>query len=234
MQWRAFKLPIVLIAVVGAFPPRIQPVQAAADGYPRAKPYLKILLEDAHKRFRKDAVITRIELQGAAGIAWLGVGLYSPSNGAILSVQVGGPNNGAYRQSRTAPGNVSAGLPTDFKVDLPDAVVALRGAGWSGGLGPMYLGMVGASGTPPILAWTLRVTGGPMMFPVFIDAQSGELIAWQRAMDPPNGSDAQLKAIWDKLLNRNQSKQPDLNAILRHADNCSATLAGYGGGGGGC
>jgi hypothetical protein len=67
------------------------------DGYPRAKPYLKILLDDARKRFRKDAVITRIELQGAAGEAWLGVGLYSPSNGAILGAQVGGPHNGAYR-----------------------------------------------------------------------------------------------------------------------------------------
>jgi hypothetical protein len=39
------------------------------DGYPRAKPYLKILLDDARKRFRMDAVITRIELQGAAGEA---------------------------------------------------------------------------------------------------------------------------------------------------------------------
>jgi hypothetical protein len=232
MRWQEFKLPILLIVVIGVVAPRNQPALAATDGYPRAKPYLKILLDDAHKRFRRDAVITRIELQGAAGVAWLGVGLYSPSNGAILGVQVGGPNNGAYRQSQTAPGNYGAGLPTDFKVDLPDAVVALRNAGWSGGIGPMHLGMVGASGTSPILAWTLRVTGWPMMFPAFIDAQSGQLIAWQRAMDPPNGSDAQLKAIWDVLLNRNQPKQPDLDAIRRHIDDCSATFYNAGNGGG--
>jgi hypothetical protein len=51
-------------------------------------------------------------------------------------------------------------------------------------------------------------------------------------MDPPNGSDAQLKAIWDVLINRNQPKPLDMNAIMRHIDNCSATLANNGGGGG--
>jgi hypothetical protein len=120
----------------------------------------------------------------------------------------------------------------DFNIDLPDAVAAVQRAGRTHGVGPIYLGRVGARGTPPMLAWTVRVTGGPMMVPVFVDAQTGELIPWQRAMDPPNGSDAQLKAIWDVLINRNQPKPLDMNAIMRHIDNCSATLANNGGGGG--
>jgi hypothetical protein len=203
MQSQTFKLTIVFLALAGVLLLRLQPVQAAADGYPRAKPYLKILLDDAHRRFRKDAVITRIELQGGAGVAWLGVGLYSPSNGAILSVEVGGPNNGAYRVSSAAPhAGVSSGLPIDFNLDLPDAIATLRKGGWNGALGPVYLGMVGATGTVPLLAWTFRVNGGPMMFPIFINAQDGQFIPWPQAMDPPNGSDAQLQRIWDALLNR--------------------------------
>lgn len=224
MGWRSHRLPMILMAVASMFSPRMHSVQAAADEYPRAKPYLNILLDDAHKRFRKDAVITRIELQGAAGVAWLGVGLYSPSNGAILSVQVGGPANGAYRQSQAAPGNVAAGLPTDFKVDLPEAVAALRNAGVHGGLGSTYLGRVGASGTTPILAWTMRVGGGSVMFPIYVDAQTGKLIQWQRAMDPPNGSDAQLKAIWDALYKRDQPQQPDADEQARKVGECVAML----------
>src|ERR1700733_7834736 len=133
MKSQAFKLPIFFLALVGAFLLRLQPAQGAAEGYPRAKPYLQILLDDAHRRFRKDAVISRIELQGAAGVAWLGVGRYSPSNGAILRVGVGGPNNGAYKVSSAAPqAGVSAGLPIDFNLDLPDAIAVLRKGGWNG------------------------------------------------------------------------------------------------------
>lgn len=220
IQWRKFKLSILLIAIACIFSPRNQPAQAATDGYPRAKPYLQILLDDAHKRFRKDAVITRIELQGAAGVAWLGVGLYSPSNGAILGVQVGGPNNGAYRISSATPGNAAAALPTDFKVDLPDAIAALRKGGWNGALGPVYLGMVGATGTQPLLAWTFRVSDGPMMFPIYINAQDGHFIAWPRAMDPPNGSDAQLKRIWDALLNRSAPQNKSIFSTPDRVNEC--------------
>lgn len=55
-----------------------------------------MLLNDARQKWRKDAVITRVQLEGIQNVAgWLGVQLYSPSNGGIMSVEVGGPNNGA-------------------------------------------------------------------------------------------------------------------------------------------
>jgi hypothetical protein len=59
------------------------------------------------------------------------------------------------------------------------------------------------------------------MFPLYIDAQDGKFIAWQRAMDPPNGSDAQLKAIWDALLNRNK---PDPGSPVFNAQQCMAQI----------
>jgi hypothetical protein len=43
---------------------------------------------EACNRKHSNCLITRIELQSGAGVAWLGVGLYSPSNGAILCVQM--------------------------------------------------------------------------------------------------------------------------------------------------
>jgi hypothetical protein len=232
MTWRVFGMAVILLGAATLLASRSELVRAEGGGYPRAKPYLKVLLDDAHKRFRKDAVIAKIELQGAAGQAWIGVGLYSPSNGAILSVQVGGPNNGAFRVSQTArqTGAGAVGLPLDFNIDLPEAVATLRKRGFTGPLGPVYLGMVGASGTQPLLAWTVRVYGGPIMVPLYIDAQDGKFIAWQRAMDPPNGSDAQLKAIWDALLNRNKPADPDIrnNPVYRALECSELIQAGLG------
>jgi hypothetical protein len=226
MAWRVFGVAVILLGAASLLLARSEVVRAEGSGFPRAKPYLKVLLDDAHKRFRKDAVIAKIELQGIPGQAWLGVGLYSPSNGAILSVEVGGPSNGAFRVSPGTgrAGAPTAGLPLDFNIDLPDAIAILRKRGLTGPLGPVYLGMVGATGTQPLLAWTVRVYGGPIMFPLYIDAQDGKFIEWQRAMDPPNGSDAQLKAIWDALLNRNKPADPGLSQSLRNVQQCMAAI----------
>jgi hypothetical protein len=232
MRWRVFGISVMLVGAASLLAARGELARAEDAGFPRAKPYLKMLLDDAHQRFRKDAVLARIELQGVPGQAWLGVGLYSPSNGAILSVEVGGPNNGAYRVSQAArqTGTGAVGLPLEFNIDLPDAIAILRKRGLTGPLGPVYLGMVGASGTQPLLAWTVRVYGGPIMFPLYIDAQDGKFIAWQRAMDPPNGSDAQLKAIWDALLNRNKPVDPDIrhNPVFRALECSELIQAGLG------
>lgn len=223
--WRMLNVWVTLLCAASLLVAHGDWARAEGAGYPRAKPYLRVLLDDAHKRFRKDAVLARIELQGVPGqAAWLGVGLYSPSNGMILSVEVGGPHNGASRVSQAAPqtGSGAVGLPLDFNIDLPEAIAILRKRGLTGPLGPVYLGMVGASGTQPLLAWTVRVYGGPIMFPLYIDAQDGKFIAWQRAMDPPNGSDAQLQAIWDALLNRN--KPADRNSPVFNAQQCIAQI----------
>jgi hypothetical protein len=189
-----------------------QQIQTGGNGIPKANPYLKMLLNDARQKWRKDAIITKVQLEGVQNVAgWLGVELYSPSNGGIMNVEVGGPNNGAetYAQATAANGihALTAPLPPGVNVDLPDAIASIRKAGLNGPLGASYLGMAGASGTAPILAWTVHVSsGGFIEAPIFVDASSGKFIPWKRAMDPPNGSDAQIAAAWNALFHRNDNQ----------------------------
>jgi hypothetical protein len=46
------------------------------------------------------------------------------------------------------------------------------------------------------------------MFPLFINTEDGKAIPWRRAMNPPGGSDAQIRAAWDRLTNRVQPQSP--------------------------
>lgn len=86
MTWRVFGTSVILVGLATLFAGRGELARAEGGGFPRAKQYLQVVLDDAHKRFRKDAVIARIELQGVPGQACLGEGLYSPSNGATIQV----------------------------------------------------------------------------------------------------------------------------------------------------
>jgi|HubBroStandDraft_6_1064221.scaffolds.fasta_scaffold1227837_1 hypothetical protein len=96
-------------------------------------------------------------------------------------------------------------LPQDLGVDLPDAIASLRKAGYQGGLGVIRLDMSGASGTTPLPAWSIRVGGkSPAFPPVFVNARTGKFIPVNRMMDPVPGSDAEIREIWDHLLNRIQ------------------------------
>jgi hypothetical protein len=211
-----------------------QQIQTGGNGIPRANPYLNMLLNDARQKWRKDAVITRVQLEGIQNVAgWLGVELYSPSNGGIMSVEVGGPNNGAESFAQATPANginaLTTPLPTAVNVDLPDAIASIRRANLNGPLGASYLGMVGATDTQPILAWTIHVSNGSFIeAPVFVDAKSGKFIPWKRAMDPPNGTDAQIAAAWNALFNRNQNSGQDqgqgFNSPAYKAMECVAAL----------
>jgi hypothetical protein len=170
----------------------------------------KATLEGARKLWMKDAAVVHVEVEGAFGIptAWFRFSLYSPSTGNFATYVVGGPLNGQSTFSFIQPINrprLGDPLPPDLSVDLPDAIASLRKAGYHGGLGVIRLDMSGATGTRPLPAWSIRVGGKTPAFPpVFVNAQTGKFIPVNRMMDPVPGSDAELKAIWDRLLNRNQ------------------------------
>jgi hypothetical protein len=229
---RLFVITAVLIAVSCLVASLGQQIQTASNGIPRANPYLKMLLNDARQKWRKDAIITKVQLEGIPNVAgWLGVQFYSPSVGGIMNVELGGPNNGAESYAQATPANgihaLTAPLPTSVNVDLPDAIASIRKSKLTGPLGASYLGMVGASGTQPILAWTVHVSSGSFVeAPVFVNANDGKFIPWKRAMDPPDGSDAQIAAAWNALFHRNQDsgQGQGLDSPAYKAMECVAAL----------
>ena len=167
-------------------------------------------LEGARKLWMKDAVAVHVEVEGSYGIptGWFRFDLYSPSTGNFATYTVGGPMNGQSTFSVIQPINRSRlgdPLPTDLIVDLPTAIASLRKAGYNGSLGVIRLDMSNATGVKPQPAWSIRVGGKTPAFPpVFVNAETGKFIPVNLMMDPVPGSDAELKAIWDRLLNRNQ------------------------------
>jgi hypothetical protein len=199
-----FDFALVFLAAGLILAPGFPSVEAAGEGYPtHVVETLKAVLSQAIKNnFPKDGVVNYVEVQGIPGYYWLQVQLYSPSTGAMVTAWAGGPKNGQFFASFSKPHDpMQADLLAGLKVDFADAMANLRKAGLQGALGVTRLEWAGAHGTPNILAWSIRVAGGPIMFPLFIDAQTGKAIPWPRAMDPPNGSDEQLRAIWNRLLN---------------------------------
>jgi hypothetical protein len=170
----------------------------------------KATLDGARKLWMKDAVAVHVEVEGAYGIptAWFRFSLYSASTGNFATYVAGGPLNGQSTFSFIQPINRSRlgdPLPADLNVDLPDAIASLRKAGYLGAFGVIRLDMSGATGTTPLPAWSIRVGGKTPAFPpVFVNAQTGKFIPVNRMMDPVPGSDAEIKAIWDRLLSRNQ------------------------------
>jgi len=136
------------------------------------------VLAQAHKTWRKDAIVTQVDLQWypqqlPTAQFGLVMRLYSPSNRMERTVTLGGPQDGSVLDLGR---NLNDNSPTrpipDFKIDLPDAFVAASRAGVSGIMFSVRLAMIGAKGTPPILAWQFQ----PVEFrpyPLPIDAQTG-------------------------------------------------------------
>ena len=176
----------------------------------------------------KDAEINTIELQwyppkvpDSSRVYWLKFEIYSPSVRSTCWVNIGGPINGNTfcGNPNTNPiANSLTALPPSFNMDLPNVIAFVRHAGMGGPLGSVQLRMAGATGTPEFPAWTISVVGGPPWAPLFVNALDGKVVAWQRAMDPPNGSDAQIKAAWDSLLNRNKPAAGQGDAGYRAMD----------------
>lgn len=193
----------------------------------------KSTLEGARKLWMKDAVAVHVEVEGAFGIptAWFRFSLYSPSTGNFATYVVGGPMNGQSTFSFIQPidrPRLGDPLPPGLSVDLPDAIASLRKAGYQGALGVIRLDMSGATGTTPLPAWSIRVGGkSPAFPPVFVDAQTGKFIPVNRMMDPVPGSDAELKAIWDRLLNRNQPEPAKIPGHLEPWECVALIQEGY-------
>jgi hypothetical protein len=196
------------------------------------------VLAQARKTWRKDAVAVMVELNRYPGgaetantVYWLTVRMQSPSNRALRQIQVGGPNDGDIFDW-PAPRNpaeraVEGGLP-DFKLDLQDAIGVLRHAGLKDGFATVNLRMVGATGTAPIAAWTFLAQSAQALYPLAVDAQTGKIVPWQRAFDPPQWTDAKMKEIWDRVLNRNQPQNKPYDPYAREPGECVIEIAQVG------
>ncbi len=200
--WIRYTSPLPAVIGTGAkYPAHVSATMAA-------------VLAGARKQWKSDAVITHIDLQwyppnvlDSAKAYWLKFQIYSPSIRSTCWVNIGGPINGnTFCGAPDTNPNVasSPALPASINYDLPDVLAMVRKAGWGGPLGSVELRMIGATGTPILPGWVIEVVGGPAWVPLFVSAADGKVVSWQRAMDPPNGNDAQLAEVYGRLLHRNQ------------------------------
>ncbi len=205
----------------------VQYAEAATAGSPypsHVNATMDDVLAKARKTWQPDAIVTTVEMQWYPRDEldetkvqhWLAITLNSPSNGARRYAYVGGPYAGTIvdmppdKDSST----IDHALP-DFKFDLPQAIDFIRHAGLKDRLFFVKLEMVGAANTPPIAAWTIASLSSSSLYPIALDAQTGAIIPWQRAYNPPPFTDTQMRAAWDKVLNRNQPARPsDANQHL--------------------
>jgi hypothetical protein len=165
----------------------------------------------SRKVWMKDAVINSVQLQwyppkvlDSMKTYWLKLSMVSPSARIVCTTNIGGPLNGNTLCSPPMDAaRLQAPLPSSISVDLPDVLADVRHKGMAGPLGSVELRMAGATGKQQFPAWVIEVAGGPSWVPLFVNAQDGRVVGWQKAMDPPNGSDAQLAEVYGALLHRN-------------------------------
>lgn len=197
-------------------PEKLPPVVGAGGPvYPsHVSATMASVVAESRKRGMTDAVTTSIELQwyppnvpDSVKTYWLKFAVYSPSTRIQCTVDIGGPNSGNPFCGSPMTGPIDRSLPplpASFNLDLPDFIAFVRHAGMQGPIQSLQLRMAGASATPKFPAWVLQVPDGPSWVPLFVNAQDAKVVSWQRAMDPPNGSDEQLREIYGRLLNRTQ------------------------------
>jgi hypothetical protein len=223
MKWLLLGVSVVFLSVGCGIAPPGQHVEAAGSPYPsHVNTIVNNILAQERKTWRKDAVATLVEMQWYPQYEpdetkvqhWLAMTLYSPSNGAGRYLYVGGPYDGQVvdtpPEKNTRAFHVA--LP-DFKFDLPQAIDFIRRQGLKDRLSSVKLEMVGAAGTTPIPAWTISSFSASSLYPIVLDAQTGAVIPWQRAFNPPPFTDEEMRAAWDRVLNRNQPKPSDPHAL---------------------
>jgi hypothetical protein len=198
----------------------VPPVIGAGAVYPsHVSATMSTVLAGARKQWMKDAEINTVELQwyppkvpDSSRAYWLRFTIYSPLIRSTCWVNVGGPINGntfcGSPNTNPIPNSLPA-LPPSFNLDLPDVIAFVRRAGMGGPLGSVQLRMAGATATPQFPAWTISVVGGPPWAPLFVNALDGKVVAWQRAMDPPPGSDAELAAAYSRVLHHSGPSGPN-------------------------
>ena len=196
---------------------------------------MKSVLAESRKRGMLDAAPDYIRLQwyppnvpDSVKTFWLKLAVYSPSTHIVCSVDSGGPSAGAplcgsingYQAAAMEPP-----LPPTSMWTCPISSPASAKGGsrvrsdlWN----CAWQAPPGRRNSP---AWVLEIQGGPAWVPLFVNAQDGSVVTWQRAMDPPNGSDAQLADIYGRLLNRNQPGRQKTNWEME-MDYCIYALLG--------
>ena len=189
----------------------LPPLIGSGANYPKnINATMASALASARKLWMKDAEINSVELQwyppnvlDSMKAYWLKLSMISPSIRVQCTTNIGGPLNGNTQCSPPVEAErLRKPVPSSIGQDLPDVLANVRRMGMGGPLGSVELRMAGATGKPQFPAWVIEVAGGPSWVPLFINAQDGKVIGWQQAMDPPNGSDAQLAEIYGSLLHK--------------------------------
>ena len=115
-------------------------------------------------------------------------------------------------------------LPASIKIDLPQAIAFLRHVGLKDRLFLVTLQMVGAANTQPLAAWTIASLADRSLFPLALDAQTGKVIPWVRAYNPPPFTDKQMYDAWNQVLH---PPKPGPNPAQQHLD-CFMSVQEYG------
>ncbi len=189
----------------------ISPGKAAGSPFPsNVNQTMSTLLATARKNWHPDAIITSVEmkwypiddLEGGNTLHWLEIQANSPSTGARRYFYVGQPYDGKITDEPPDhdSSTLNHALPPNIKLDLPQVIAFLHRSKIKDRLDFVKLQMVGAGNTMPLAAWTIASLSNPSLFPLTLDAQTGEVIPWVRAYNPPAFTDAQIRAAWNQML----------------------------------
>jgi hypothetical protein len=183
------------------------------------------ILATARKSWHADAIVTSVEmkwyptddLDAPDVMHWLVIAVNSPSTGARRFYDIGKPYDGEIDDSPPDhdSSTIDHALPASIKLDLPQAITFLRHAGLKDRLFFVKLVMVGAANTQPLAAWTIASLADSSLFPIALDAQTGKIIPWVRAYNPPPFTDAQMRAAWEQVLH---PPKPGSNNAQQHLD----------------
>jgi hypothetical protein len=216
----------------------VTPVQPAwAQGTPipnNVNATMARILATARKSWHADAIVTSVEMKwfptddlDAPGVMhWLEIQVNSPSTGARRYFYVGKPYDGTMvNEPPDHDGStIDHALPAIINLDLPQALAYLRHAGLKDRLFFVKLEMVGAANTQPLAAWTIASLADPGLFPIVLDAQTGKIIKWERAYNPPPFTDKDIYAAWQKVLH---PLKPGPNSAQQHLD-CFMSVQEFG------
>jgi hypothetical protein len=213
----------------------VQPARAQGTPIPtNVNATMARILATARKSWHADAIITSVEMKwfptddlDAPGVLhWLEIQVNSPSTSARRYFYVGKPYDGNVVDEPPDhdSSTIDHALPASIKLDLPQALAFLRHVGLKDRLFFVKLVMVGAANTQPLAAWTIASLADPGLFPIALDAQTGKIIPWVRAYNPPPFTDKQIHDAWEQVLH--PPKQGS-NSAQQHLD-CFMSVQEFG------
>ena len=193
------------------------------------------ILATARKNWHADAILTSVDLKWypdenvddtKVTMHWLEIQANSPSTGARRYFYIGGTSAGTVvdEPPDQSSSTIDHALPASVKLDLPQAIAFLRRVGLKDRLFLVRLEMVGAANTQPLAAWTIASLADPNLFPLALDAQTGKVIPWVRAYNPPPFTDKQMHDAWQQVLH---PPKPGPNNAQAHLE-CFMSVQEYG------